>query len=1010
MSAIRKRIGIIAKSLSGSFNGTMIAGIIHELQKHDLEAIAIQIPGTESSPLYNEAYGLDLIDGWIVLNESASPAFFETIYKRNTPIVSVNRIERSSPCSSIIVDNVQGMYIATEHLIQHGHKQIAFIGDLTNPNIRRRFEGYKRALNDYDLTYNPELTVNTATSSYAGSYAAAEVLLKKVGLYSAFVSANDVIAAGFAAMLKKEGLAIPENIAGFGFNNDMNSKMDHISTVQLPAFELGQQAVLSIVDQLNGNEVSETVTLPCSLVLRTSCGCKLSELEEQEKAHYDPVFNDQLIQLIEQFRSVNLHLVRDRELDLLRATWLFDMKIGGLAIWQENEVGVKQLEMNAYFNSDNPSERLVNKQVSSEQFPPVEYFFNQGVDDASATHDIAYLYILDTERSEHGVLVFSGTFPQNTEQVLGVIMMSMLAESVTANMDLDHILAETKNQKDSYQSIAQQLSTITEMTSDGIWVMDFKKGHIHWYNNLIHDILGLDDESIMASPQAFLDYIHPSDRDHVRTIFRDHIQNKQPFHIVCRLLKKDGTHIWVASHCKALSQDKEDWRIIGSIQDITASKLADEQIQYLAFHDALTGLLNRRAFVERLEDSIEAIGDSRERLAIIFFDLDRFKMINDSYGHHVGDRVLIEVAQRVKAQLPQHAVFCRFGGDEFMIMLPQVVQREEIARLAQSIIDSFIPSFQYDEHEFHLGGSLGLSVYPDDGDHATTLVKHADIAMRRAKNSGKNQMEWYSPEMQLHTEEWLSVENGLVKALQNDEFVLHYQPQIYLENGRLVGAEALVRWNSAERGLVPPHQFIPIAEETGLIVPMGQMILRQACEQMKQWADRYELHDRFVCSVNISARQFEQHHFVNNVRQIIEETGINPSMLCLEITESMAINDIDFYISQLAELSKLGLHLALDDFGTGYSSLDVLRRLPINVVKIDRSFIQNIKTNEDDLAIVQSIISLSHKLNKLVVAEGVEHEAHRELLSEAKCDFFQGFLISKPIPSQSFEDTFLGKS
>lgn len=1009
MSDQRKMIGVVAKSLDGSFNGAVMAGIVNKLKKHHYGAVAIQLPWTESSPLYDESYGLDLIDGWIVLNESASPEFFKKVHERHVPIVSINRIEHAVPCSSMMIDNVQGMYIATEHLIKHGHEHIAFIGDLTNPNIRRRFEGYKRALNDHRIAYEPDLTVNTATSSYSGSYAAAEALLGKVDRFSAFVSANDAIASGFATLLKKEGMRIPEDVAGFGFNNDLNAILNDISTVQLPAYELGQQAVDTIIKQRKGEDVARILTLQCSLVLRSSCGCEaVTQEEKKQDMLVDQALNDRLLQLIDQFRSVNFHLMRDRELDLLRTTWLLDMDVSGLALWREDESGAQQIEISDYFNSNHTSKQLANQRMPSEQFPPVEHFFSQAVDGTGTTSDMVFLYLLHTERSKHGALVFSGQFPQNTQQVASVLFMSMLAESIAANMDLDLILTETKEQKDSYQSIAQQLSTISEMTSDGIWILDLKQDYIHWYNNHIQVVLGLDDERIMSSPTNFMKHVHPSDLALVVEKFEHHMIDREPFHIVFRLLKNDGTYIWITSHCKALSDDEEDTRIIGSIQDITAIKQADEQIQYLAYHDALTGLLNRRAFVERLEDIIGASANSRERLAIIFFDLDRFKMVNDSYGHHVGDRVLIEVAQRIKKQLPQQAVFCRLGGDEFMIMLPNIVQREEIARLAQHIIDCFVPSFRYDQHEFHLGGSLGLSIYPDDGDNAVTLMKNADIAMRRAKHNGKNQMEWYSPEMQLHTQEWLSVENGLVKALQSDEFVLYYQPQMSLRTGKLVGAEALVRWNSAERGLVPPRQFIPIAEETGLIVPIGEVILRQACEQIKLWADRYDLVGEFVCSVNISARQFEQHQFVQSVRQILEETGIEPGMICLEITESMAINDVDFYIRQLGELSKLGLHLALDDFGTGYSSLDVLRRLPINLVKIDRSFIQNMKTNRDDLAIVQSIISLSHNLNKLVVAEGVEHDDHKEILGQAKCDFYQGYLMSEPIPAEKFEDSFFG--
>lgn len=1012
MSSHRKMIGIIAKSFDGSFNGTIMAGITHALEQHNYGAIAIQYPWTQKSSLYNEPLGLDLADGWIVMNESADPDFFRAVYELQKPIVSINRTERSVPCTSIIVDNVQGMYLSTEHLIQHGHKQIAFIGDLTNPNIRRRFEGYKKALQDYSLPYHEDLTVNTATSAYVGTFAATAALLDKVGQFTAYVSASDVIANAFKDELCRAGYSVPDDVAAFGFNNDINARMGQIATVQLPAFELGEKAVEALARKFDGEALDqhETVMLPCSLIPRQSCGCsptdiaegQSNDIEDESDLHIE---SEPMMQLMEQFRSVNYDLSRDHQLDLRRVSRILNMQVSCLAFWRYAKGGERQLQIDSYYDGTQSEKQLLGMLVRGKQFPPLLHFFH----DVPGTpqKDIAYIHLLRTEHSDYGVLAFAGSFPKGTQQLIGVTLISMLAESISSNMDLDLLLNETNEQKNLYQAMAQQLSTITETTSDGIWVMDVKDGHIQWYNNRIHDILGIEDASLTDSPRKFINHVHPSDKEIVWEKFSQHLRTKEPFHIVCRLMRADGTYIWTATHVKALSQDKDDFRVIGSIQDITQSKLADEQIQYLAYHDALTGLLNRRAFVEKLEESIAESAANDEKLALLLVDLDRFKMVNDSYGHHVGDRVLIEAAQRLRGHLPRRAVFCRLGGDEFTIMLPQMTQREEVARLGQKIISSFIPSFHYDGHEFHIGGSVGISIYPDDGVDMATLMKNADIAMRRAKDNGKNQMEWYSPEMHIHSLEWLTVENGLVKALQQEEFVLHYQPQIDVMTGKLFGAEALVRWYSEERGLVPPLQFIPVAEETGLIVPIGEWILREACLQLRRWSEKYEFEEGFLCSVNISARQFEQHHFTESVRAIIKETGVDPKMICLEITESMAINDVEFYIHQMNELLELGIRLALDDFGTGYSSLDILRRLPIHLVKIDRTFTQNMKTDRDDLAIVQGIISLSHNLDKEVIAEGVEYEEQKELLIQAGCDYCQGFYISKPMEAQLFEQTFL---
>jgi diguanylate cyclase (GGDEF)-like protein/PAS domain S-box-containing protein len=1000
-------VGIIAKSLEGPLNGMIMAGITHMLKEYGMRAIAIQVPGTPGHPQYKYPIAMSHVDGWIVINDCVSSDFFRMVAEQGKPIISVNRVQSESPCASVVVDNVQGMYMSTRHLLEHGHHRIAFIGDLTSSNMRDRLQGYKQALAEHGADFDPELVVNTSDPSYSGSFAASDTLLNRADTFTAFVAANDITAKGFIHSLVDAGYRIPEDIAAFGFNNDASSEMMSLSTVQIPSYEMGRTAVEILLRKFDGEPIrSERIVVPCSLVPRTSCGCKHSQ--SASTLPYEGLRSEKetefVLQLLDQYRIISIDLIRNHQIDLRKVTWLINMRTASLAYWLPGEGVGQELRVDKYYNHADHLPAISGQHYSSERFPPVSHFFQE-----SEENEIIYVNLIRTVRREWGTLTFAGPMvPGELRHRIGILLMFLIVETLSAIMDMDQLIEETKAQKDSFQALAERLTVITEATSDGIWVWDQRSGTIEWYNDRIHELLGLPDAKLhMQSTETFMARVHPDDIPHVRESYQRYYNNTGQFHFECRLMRDDGSYIWILCSGKALLSDNgEKMGIIGSIRDITASKTADQQIQFLAYHDVLTNLPNRRSFNEQLEECLQHAKQQRHKLALLLLDLDRFKMINDSYGHHVGDRVLIEVADRLGKLLPREYSIYRLGGDEFAILFPRIERREEAARIGRLIIDALQTPFYYENNEFHISCSIGASVYPDDGDEVHTLIKNTDIAMYRAKGNGKSQLEWFNQEMNAQSLEWLSVENGLRKAISQNELVLHYQPQIDLNTGELFGVEALLRWSPPERGLVPPLHFIPIAEETGLIIPIGDWVLREACRQMKRWSDRTGI--ELECSVNISGRQFEQLHFSENVRSIVLESGIDPNRLCLEITESMAIRDVDFYVRQLNDLIKIGIRVALDDFGTGHSSLDVLRRLPVKYVKIDRSFIQSIETNSDDLAIVNGIISLSHSLNKKVIAEGVEHQGQLKRLLLAGCDYYQGYLCSKPVPAEQFEEMFLG--
>ncbi|MEE3718476.1 EAL domain-containing protein [Tumidithrix elongata RA019] len=432
------------------------------------------------------------------------------------------------------------------------------------------------------------------------------------------------------------------------------------------------------------------------------------------------------------------------------------------------------------------------------------------------------------------------------------------------------------------------------------------------------------------------------------------------------------------------------------VADITERKRSQEIIEYQASHDSLTGLPNRQYMNEFLNLALAQAERTAEQIAVIFFDLDRFKLINDSLGHSTGDMLLKAVCDRLVHYLPKDDLLARWGGDEFILVLRHVTSPEQALKVAQKVTKILEPPFICDGHELHISTSMGISLYPFDGKDVDTLMKNADVAMYRAKGNGRNNCQLYKSVMHENTFKRLSMENRLCKAIENDELLVYYQPQVNLELGKVVGVEALMRWQHHTLGLLPPSQFIPLAEETGLIVSIGYWLLRQVCAQSHAW--QLAGLPPLRLGVNLSLRQFRQKDFIEKLSQILEETGFDPHFLDLELTESIVMEDIEESVTRLRRLRDMGISLSIDDFGTGYSSLSYLKSLPINVLKIDQSFVRDITENLYDQAIAISIITLAHKLKLNVIAEGIETKEQMELLRSFGCHEMQGYLFNRPVP------------
>ena len=540
--------------------------------------------------------------------------------------------------------------------------------------------------------------------------------------------------------------------------------------------------------------------------------------------------------------------------------------------------------------------------------------------------------------------------------------------------------------------------SLVENTSDILTLID-ADGTVHYESSALERVMGYRPEDQLGT-NAF-DWVHPDDMERALSIFIE-VLSTPGLHppLEFRAPHKDGSWRYLEHTINNLLDDPDVKGIVITSRDITERKELEEQLRHQAFHDSMTGLPNSALFMDRLRHALTRVERSGEHVAVLYLDLDNFKLVNDSLGHEVGNELLAAVAGRLKACLRPEDTVARLGGDEFAVLLQDVVDERDATRAALHIAEALGPPFVLGEREVFARTSIGIAFGTSIGDNAEDLLRSADMAMYQAKNSSEIYSLSSKPGTTRRSLRRLELEGDLRRAIEREEFSVHYQPMVLLETGRIVGMEALVRWEHPERGTLPPSEFMPVAEETGLIIPMGQWVLETACRQAKSWRQQDASTSHLRVWVNLSTKQFQRLKLVEEVAEALQETKLHPSGLGLEITEGVVMEDVRSTATIRGELANLGVRLAIDDFGTGYSSLSALHRFPVEVMKIDRSFVKGLRERPEETVFLSAIIDLARTLEMRTVAEGVETAEQLALLQDRGCDIAQGNYFAEPLPAE----------
>jgi diguanylate cyclase (GGDEF)-like protein/PAS domain S-box-containing protein len=1125
----RPTVGVLLPYVGGCYYTPLLAGVQRGARRRGARVVAFQTTGLEfcwPAEVDTEPLGWDRIDAWIGISDADATAYYQRISAADKPLVTVStRLAGHTSCA-VLPDNYRGVNDAIGHLLEHGHRRIAFAGALTHIDIRERYDAYGAALRAAGISPDSSLFFScTGLLEQDGRAIGAQLVAARLPC-TAIVAGSDSLAIGIVDVVRAAGYRVPQDLAIAGFDDIERAQYTDppLTTVHLPFDVLAERATeVLLAKLLDGTPLPGLIRIPGTLIRRHSCGCSLRQPPSLAPAaafhreiEYER-FTGSLLDVAAGGRTLDAartaairphaanlagHLlatiheevgmspadVRDAWQRLLTvahdvetvealvslvedtaSAWLraanpdghtaqsFQLALRSIRFELMRAWAVLEQTRRRYADSNADANRKINLALigidlsktpalswlrwtrvrhavfgewrapttaaprrlcirsvfhaGPEPMPllgsehvPAEFPGRQLCDLIDETDEAVVMNVVPIvgRAQSRGILAVIG--PVEIELTENTGNLELWAALLGAAMDREELMASQRLAFEREREFAETLRQSEERyalaahgANDGLWDWDVASGRVY-LSARWKSMLGHEEAEIAPHVDAWFSRVHEDDLPGLKEALeaqvgggKTHIQHEY------RMIHKDGRHVWVLCRGIVLFDDGGNpVRVAGSQTDITASKVAEEQLRRNALHDALTGLPNRALLMDRLEQSIaRAQRTTDARFAVLFLDLDHFKTLNDSLGHLAGDQLLVQIAHRLGECLRSTDTVARLGGDEFAIIVADLENDETAANIAERIQEALGEPFELEGHRVFTSASVGITLSSEKYKRAADFLRDADTAMYRAKSQGRARHQLFDGHMHEQAMERLSVEAGMRRALERGELVLYYQPIVSLETGAIGGVEALIRWNHPERGLLMPSDFLAVAEESGLIVPISEWVLRSACEQASHWNKLRPIR----ISVNMPPQQLRHPAFVKLISDNLRRSALSPSAIGLELVESSLIENREAIVENLQQLRAMGVYIAVDDFGTGYSSLSYLKRLPIDALKIDRSFTQGIPDDVNDTAISTTIIAMARSLNLHVVAEGVETQEQADFLRVHGCHTAQGYLFSRPLPA-----------
>jgi len=1117
----RLTIGVLSPQLAATFFGKVFAGITEVAAQSGAAVVGIQTldPGDvdvdRAVSRFRCRAGWDRFAGVIALVNAVEPTYLFELQAAGVPIVLVSNEVEGLACPVVSSDNRSGTVSAVDHLIEHGHRRIAFVGNLGQSDIRERYDAYCQSLARHGMGPQDWLLFEASDHVERGGAEAGEAMLAAGLPSTAVVAANDFNAIGIMSVLKKAGLVLPRDQAIVGFDDTEAGALTTpaLSTVRQDFAAIGAKAAQLVLELAGHDAPALRHRVPTRYIVRSSCGCAPGSPARGDRAGVasgEPVSGDLRRMLLELLTEQGASEDEAREVavraaeviaevletpgdelteeltarltaaaeDLCSSTRRFEVVPASVQCARsfglqaaspkaegsefERRIGVISLVLSrAYAHEQENAQRRLHHSLRDEYQISLDLLRNPanahgGLPFLSQTRvRAAYLGLWrdapsdSTERQGEDMIIdLAGSFVSNPGDSLPVgghvgvrsfpppelvslaqpaageitivlpvrtaakdwgllALVSPLETTVVTGRDfyfqcaaLLSMALEQEGMVRSLRFSEERYALAASAANDGLWDWDLLAGRVI-FTERWKAVVGCEPGEIGTSPDEWLERVHTEDRAELYAGL-DACRNGDSTALESehRLRHSDGSYRWV--HCRALAipgAPSPATRLVGSITDITDRRDLEEQLRHQALHDSLTGLPNRALVLDRAERMLAAARRNHGSVSLLFIDLDNFKEVNDGFGHGTGDELLAAVGTRLRRVAREADTVGRLGGDEFVVLIEHGALADASELLAQRVRDVLHPPFLLDGREYLVSASIGIATASDGT--AEELLQEADVAMYQAKSSGKNRCVSFRPRMQLAAHARLQLEMDLTSAITGGQLRVHYQPIFNLEHRDICGMEALVRWQHPERGLLPPADFLPLAEASGrLIVDLGRFVLSEACRAAASWQ---RLGAHLDVAVNLSARELESDGIVTDVAGALAESGLEPAHLVLEVTETAMMHEPDSVVARMTKLKGLGVRLSVDDFGTGYTSLSSLRRFPIDVLKIDRSFVESSSNSPEDASVVQTLVSLGRTLGLEIVAEGVELASQLDAVREAGCNRAQGFLLGRPLDREQLD-------